>query len=260
MTDAASPNGSSAKRSRRLRRVLVALLSLVVLVTVVSTVDLGSQLDRLVKRVEELGPWAPVLFLVLHAAAVVTLVPGIVFPLGAGFLFGVAGGTALSVLGKVIGSSLSFLVARYLLQGLFPAWSERFRDGHPGFRKLLEGLPRGGWKTVLQIRLVPLIPFKISSYLFGWTDFRFRDYVVGTAIATVPFSLLNAYLGSAAANLRQLRERTLPETPLQWSLYIGGTMLSVVACALLYRRAKELLSRSGKRDVGDGDPPPPTPS
>ncbi|MEM1246626.1 MAG: TVP38/TMEM64 family protein [Acidobacteriota bacterium] len=227
-----------------MRRALVAVLSLIVLITLVSTVDLGSQLDRLVKRVEELGPWAPVLFLLLHAGAVVTLVPGILFPLGAGFLFGVGGGTALSVLGKVTGSALSFLIARYLLQGLFPAWSERFRDGHPGFRKLLEGLPRGGWKTVLQIRLVPLIPFKVSSYLFGWTDFRFRDYVLGTAIATIPFSLLNAYLGSVAADLTQLRERALPETPTEWSLYLGGLALSVLACWFLVRRARELLSRT----------------
>lgn len=243
----------SARRRRRLRRAVVAVVSLLLLVAVVSTTDVGAQLERLVERVEELGPWAPVLFVLLHAAAVVTLVPGILFPLGAGFLFGWGFGTVLSVLGKVIGSAISFLIARYLLNGIVPHWSQKFRDGHPSFSRLLEGLPRGGWHTVLQIRLVPVIPFKLSSYLFGWTEFRFRDYVLGTALSTVPFSLLNAYLGSLTADLTQLGQRPAPDSPLEWSLYGAGLILSVVACVLLVRRGRSILAAG--RDAPTAGPP-----
>ena len=237
----------AARRRRRLRRLVIAGLSLVGLVVLVSLSDFSAELQRLVERVEELGAWAPVLFVLLHAAAVITLVPGILFPLGAGFLFGWGLGSLLSVLGKTIGSAVSFLIARYLLQGFFPHWSERFRDGHPVFRRLLEGLPKGGWTTVLQIRLVPIIPFKLSSYLFGWTEFRFRDYVLGTLLATVPFSMLNAYLGSLGADLTQFGQRPVPDTPLEWALYTAGVLISIAACTLLVRRGRAILKRNSKR-------------
>lgn len=235
----------SARRRRRQRRLFVAALSLVGLIVLVSQSDISAELQSLVERVEDLGAWAPVLFVLLHAAAVVTLVPGILFPLGAGFLFGWGLGSLLSVLGKVLGSAVSFLIARYLLHGFFPKWSERFREGHPTFRRLLEGLPKGGWTTVLEIRLVPIIPFKLSSYLFGWTDFRFRDYFVGTLLATIPFSLLNAYLGSLGADLTQLGQRPTPDTPLEWGLYTAGVLLSIAACVLLVRRGRQILGKRG---------------
>ena len=227
----------------RRRRLLIALLSFALLAAAIGTADIGAHLERLVVRTESLGAWAPPLFVLLHAAAVVTLVPGILFPLGAGFLFGWGPGTVLSVAGKLLGSAAAFLIARHLLQASFPEWSRRFRDGHPTFGRLLLELPRGGWKTVLEIRLVPVIPFKLSSYLFGWTHFTFRDYLVGTAIASVPYSLINAYLGSLAADLTQLDQRPSPRTPFEWTLYVGGSLLALIALLLLVRRGREILRR-----------------
>ena len=233
------------RRRRRLGRLVIALVSLALLVLLVQTVDLGSLLERLVHRVDELGPVAMLFFVLLHALAVVTLVPGILFPLGAGFLFGVWPGSLLSVLGKTFGSALSFLIARYLLQGLFPGLKDRLQHPHGSLQDVLHGLPRGGWKAVLQIRLVPLIPFKVSSYVFGWTEFSFAHYVGGTLLATIPYSVLNAYLGSLAADLSQLGDRTAPRSPLEWILYGAGAILAAGSCVLLVRRVRQILAHEG---------------
>ncbi len=238
------PNPRTRRRRRRLRRLVVALVSLALLVVLVQTVDLGTQLERLVQRVDELGAVAGLFFVLLHALAVVTLVPGILFPLGAGFLFGVWPGSLLSVFGKTLGSALSFLIARHLLQGLFPGLKDRLQQRHGSLQDVLHELPRGGWRAVLQIRLVPVIPFKVSSYVFGWTEFTFRHYVCGTFLATIPYSVLNAYLGSLAADLSQLGTRTAPRSPLEWTLYVSGILLACAACVLLVRRVRTILERA----------------
>jgi len=68
---------------------------------------------RLVQEwLSELGPWAPLIFVAIHVIAIVALIPGAVFSVAAGVLYG-PWGFALAVLGATIGASAAFLIARY---------------------------------------------------------------------------------------------------------------------------------------------------
>src|ERR1700736_2813533 len=61
-----------------------------------------------------LGPWAPIGYVMLFALATVAFVPGVVFSLAGGALFGPLWGTLWNLTGATLGAILAFLVARYI--------------------------------------------------------------------------------------------------------------------------------------------------
>src|SRR5471032_42652 len=66
--------------------------------------------------VASLGVLAPIGFVLLYGIATVALVPGGVFDLAGGALFGPYFGSLINLAGATLGAALSFLVARYLAQ------------------------------------------------------------------------------------------------------------------------------------------------
>jgi uncharacterized membrane protein YdjX (TVP38/TMEM64 family) len=214
---------------------------------------LQTETDALLAWVEGLGWTAAPIFVALFAIEVVILLPGIVFPLAAGFFFGWAEGALLSVIGKLLGATAAFLLARRLLaRGRVSERARRVLGKSPRLRLLAEAVPRGGWRTVALVRLVPLIPFKLSNYVFGWSRVPLRDFVLGTLVGVVPYSLANAYLGSAAAGrtlgeLSAARSGT-PASPAQWGISAAVALVASAAAVAVARRALRVLSAAGSEE------------
>ena len=61
-----------------------------------------------------LGPWAPIGHMMLFALGTVAFVPGVVFSLAGGALFGPLWGSLWNLAGATLGATLAFLVARYI--------------------------------------------------------------------------------------------------------------------------------------------------
>jgi uncharacterized membrane protein YdjX (TVP38/TMEM64 family) len=199
---------------------------------------------RLLRWFDAQGVWAPVWFILIMAAVVVLVLPGVLFTTGAGFVFGVIEGSIYVVTGTTLGAVLAFLIARYL-------FGRRARDfvlARAKLRVVSEELTPHGWKIVLLTRLIPFFPGKISNYFFGLTPFSLRGYAGGSLLGFIPFSVHNVYLGSIAADLTTLGARDLGRTPLEWALYGGGFVATVVAVLYLNRLARRALNRY--RDQG----------
>ena len=141
--------------------------------------------------VQSLGLWAPAAYVALFAAATLAFVPGLVFALAGGALFGPVWGSLCNLLGATIGSSLAFLVARYLAGDLV----SRKAGGLLG--RLIEGVDAEGWRFVAFVRLVPLFPFNLSNYALGLTRIPFAHYVVASVVCMVPGTLAYTWLGHA---------------------------------------------------------------
>ncbi len=224
----------------------------VVLTAALLLLDANQAVRALVRSVDLLGWKAGPLFVVVHAAMVVLLLPGAIFPLMAGFLFGPVEGAIYSTLGKTLGGSVAFCIARYLIGGHRRArWMKRLRSRYPRLSLLESELADGGWKSMAMIRLIPVIPFKISSYAFGWSRFRMKDFIVGTFLGTLPYSLTNAYLGSLAGNLGSLGTTPLPQSPLGWALYSCAGLLALSAAIVATVRVRRILARSVSRTIDD---------
>jgi len=198
----------------------------------------------LLRWVEMQGLWAPLFFILIMAAAVVLVLPGLPLTAGAGFVFGVVAGSIYVVLGTTLGAVLSFLIARYF----FGARARRFMLSRARLRAVGEEMTPHGWKIVLLTRLIPFFPSKLANYFFGLTPIYLRDYALGSLIGFIPFSIHSVYLGSIAADISTMGVRDLGRTPLEWALYGGGFVATVIAVVYLNRLAQRALEPYMKDD------------
>ena len=73
----------------------------------------------------DLGPWAPVLFILAYILASVTLAPAFLLTFAAGAVFGLLRGTLLVYVGAVLGSSAVFAIASPLARSRLLQWMDR---------------------------------------------------------------------------------------------------------------------------------------
>ncbi len=197
----------------------------------------------LLDRVATMGPAGPVLFALLHALSVVVLLPGAVFPLAAGFLFGVGTGSVVALAGKLIGGSVSFWLARTLMrhraEEMLANPETRLARS---LRRVDHHLADGGWFAVFLIRLVPVIPYKASNYIFGASRFSYRHFLLGTALGAAPWAVFDAWVGSLGRSVADLDPALLPSTPGQWIAWGIAAIVMAAAAVLLFRRLRQVLS------------------
>ena len=145
--------------------------------------------------ISQLGVLAPLVFIACYAVATVFFLPGLLFTLAGGVLFGPLYGTVYNLTGATLGATLAFLTARYLAQD----WAAQ-RSGSR-LRALVEGVEQEGWRFVAFVRLVPLFPFNLLNYALGLTRIRLSTYVITSFIFMAPGGAAYTYLGYAGREL-----------------------------------------------------------
>ena len=141
-------------------------------------------LERIREVIESAGPLAPLAYIgvkiLTYVFAPLTSGP---LQVGAGVLFGLVPGTVYTLIGEVIGGSLSFAIAR--------------RYGHPVVRRLVgdEGLARVDsfvgqivdWKTLTYARLFLFSIYDFISYAVGFSRLKYSTYLlISTAAGIIP--------------------------------------------------------------------------
>jgi uncharacterized membrane protein YdjX (TVP38/TMEM64 family) len=151
--------------------------------------------DEIRAWVVSLGPWAPVGFVVIYTLATVVMVPGGIFDLAGGALFGPYLGSVLDLIGGTLGAAASFLVARYLAR----EWVQ-IRAG-PRLQRIMRSVDEDGWQFVAFLRLVPIFPYNIVNYLLGLTRIPFHHYVLATVVFMAPSTVAYTWIGYASREL-----------------------------------------------------------
>jgi len=178
-------------QQRGLRLVLVVLVVGVLGVGLAFRGDVDvAALDR---TLTDLGGWAPVVFMLAYALAAVAFMPGLVFTIVGGMLFGPVLGALYSLIGATIGAVLAFLLARYLAAD----WVGRRLDGP--LQRIVRGVEEEGWRFVAFTRLVPLFPFNALNYALGLTRIPLVPYTLATAVCMIPGVLAYTWVGHAGA-------------------------------------------------------------
>src|SRR6267143_1520265 len=171
---------------------IVILLVVIGLSVLAKVLPVRSWIASLIDWVQQLGPLGVIVFILAYALATVLFLPGWIFTVSAGLIYGVVVGTLVALTGAIIGATLAFLIARYLLRRNI----EELTRKNPRFRAIDEAIGKNGWKIVGLLRLSPLIPFNLSNYFYGITSISFGAYVAVSAIGMIPGTLLYAYLGA----------------------------------------------------------------
>jgi uncharacterized membrane protein YdjX (TVP38/TMEM64 family) len=223
------------------RRVLIVLAVLAVVILLRATgVAEQLSLDTLAAHREALVAFvaanfalAAVAYLAFYVVAVAFSLPGAVFiTLAGGFLFGAAGGTALTVLGATVGATAVFLFARRIFG------ADALDRMGPTAGRLAEGIRRNAASYLLVLRLVPLFPFVLVNLVPAFVGVRLRTYVVTTAIGILPgtavFSLAGEGLGDVLAMGGAFDARDVL-TPGIIAALVGLALLSLAAIPLKAR-------------------------
>jgi uncharacterized membrane protein YdjX (TVP38/TMEM64 family) len=169
-----------------------------------------------------LGPFGPALYILSNIIRPFLLFPAAVLAVAGGLAFGPLWGTLYLVIGTVLGAALCFGIARVLGR-------ERLRRCRPAWLPLAELDDRvavDGFKTVLILRLAPVLPWDAVSFLAGLSGVAFRPYLAATFLGSIPGALAFSLCGDALF-------RSLP---------VAVAAATAIAAALfglryLYRRA-----------------------
>jgi uncharacterized membrane protein YdjX (TVP38/TMEM64 family) len=169
------------------------ILLLIVTSGIVTALIFRDQLsvEQLTAWVRQLGWLAPLVFIACYAIAAVFFLPGYLFTLAGGVLFGPLYGTLYNLVGATIGATLAFLTARYIAYD----WVTQ-RTGNR-LQQLVKGVEEEGWRFVAFVRLVPLIPFNLLNYALGLTRLRLSHYIITSFIFMAPGGAAYTYLGYA---------------------------------------------------------------
>lgn len=195
---------------------------------------------RLLHAVESLGPWGALAYAAAYVLACVLMVPGTILTLGAGFLYGTLGGLLIVVPSSLAGATLAFLLARSLARD----WARERVASRPSFAAIDRAVERRGFRTVLLLRLSPVLPFNLLNYALGLTSVRLRDYVAASALGMFPATLLVVHAGALATSLAEAGEAG-PVGPARMALLVGGLLAMLAAVVLVGRAAKRALAEEG---------------
>jgi uncharacterized membrane protein YdjX (TVP38/TMEM64 family) len=218
---------------------IIAGLVVVVLSVLSVVLPVKEWIREFISWVQSLGPIGVVVFIVAYALATVLFLPGWIFTVSAGLIYGVVAGTAIALTGAVIGASLAFLVARYLLRQNIEETTKK----NPRFAAIDQAIGKNGWKIVGLLRLSPLIPFNLSNYFYGITSISFGAYVLVSAIGMIPGTLLYAYLG--AIGQAGVSGGTAGHSKWQYVLLGVGLIATIAVTILVSRIARNALKKSG---------------
>ena len=174
------------------------------------------------------GPWALVVFIGLYALNTVSLLPPIgIMSLAAGFIFGSLKGTIALMLGAFLGTTATFYIARFFggqfVENLIKGKAKEFQ----------EKLNQNGFKVILFIRLIPLIPWEVVNYASGLSKIKYRDYISATLIGIFPSVIIQTFFTDRLSNFN-LKDPTL--------LIAVGAFLLLGAVPAIYLKRKKLKS------------------
>ncbi len=134
---------------------------------------------------------AVAIYLAVYVIATVAMVPGALWiTITGGFLFGLAGGTALTVAGATLGASVLFFAAKSSVGAAL-----RERAG-PFLKRLESGFQADALSYMFALRLLPAVPFPIANIAPALLGARYRDYALTTAIGIVPGVLAYTWIGA----------------------------------------------------------------
>jgi uncharacterized membrane protein YdjX (TVP38/TMEM64 family) len=214
-----------------------ALIAAVIVAFVVLGRRLGAELPAFAAWVNGLGAWGPVAFIAGYALAVVAFAPGSVLTLAGGAIFGLARGTLYVFIAAVLGSSLAFLVARYVAR----PWVERKIAASPGFAAIDRAIAQQGRRIVFLLRLSPAFPFNLLNYALGLTRVRFVDALVAS-LGMLPGTLLYVYYGKLAGEVATLAGGAPIERGAGYYTILGlGLVATLLVTTIVTRIARRAL-------------------
>lgn len=192
--------------------------------------------------VQQFGVAGVLAFSFAYLLGVVVLVPSSPMSLAAGLAYGWWGIPIVLVV-ETTGATVSFLISRYLLRKKVRAATSK----RPLARATVQAVNAEGWKTVVLLRLSPILPFNAQSYLLGATDIPLVPYVAATTAGILPGTIVAVYLGVLGIAVGQEGV-----SPISLVLLVLGLTATVVVTVLVTIKARARLQAGDVKKKSSG--------
>jgi len=229
---------SSSRKRLPILKIVIGILVLAAIVVLFRILPVAQWLTQFKDYVRHLGPIGYVLYTLVYAVCVVLFVPASVLTLGAGAIFGFAGGSAVVIAGATLGATMAFLIARTILRKKVEAMTAN----NAKFRALDRAIAREGAKIVFLVRLAVVFPFTYINYAFGLTGINTLPYILATFIGIIPATLAFVYIGYAAATAATAASKV------KIIVYVVGGIAALAASIFVGRVATQAIKKAGVDD------------
>lgn len=153
------------------------------------------------RTLEHLGPWGPVIFIVVFLIGTSLFFPESVLAIAAGTIFGLWWG----LLWVVIAGTLTAVTVYWLGRTVLRSRIEPMLAKHPKLDAVDAAASESGWKLILLLRLSPM-SFTLLCWLLSISRVRFRTYLL-SCVGMFPGNFSTVYLGFAARHTADLATR-----------------------------------------------------
>ena len=177
-------------------------------------------IERLRGLETQLGPWAPMAFVVAFVLGELLQVPSIFWILCAGLIWPWWVALPLSFVAAMLAATGAFLVARYIL-------GDRFHEKLPArFEGLNDGLKRAPLKAILMIRLTTFL-HPLVHWLLAASPIKLPVFLLGTALGILPGVIAIVLLGQTFVTWWD-----------EYALWFVAVGLLLVAAYVFYQRGR----------------------
>lgn len=118
----------------------------------------------------------------------------------AGFLFGAVQAIVLSIIGALIGCSLSLLTIRYLIP---KSLKEKY---HTQLEKFTDKFKEHGIRYLLTLYFFPLTPYPVITTVAALSNISLFTFLGTTAVGILPITILCSFTGKKLATISSARE------------------------------------------------------
>jgi uncharacterized membrane protein YdjX (TVP38/TMEM64 family) len=181
-------------------------------------------------------------YYLVYAVGVLATAPIWLFSGVAGYAFGLGRGLVLASSANLVATMSAFLVGRFALAGRLDRWL----GPSPRWRAVHRAVASDALRIALLVRLSPIAPQNIMSYVFSFTPMRLRTFAVATWLGLLPITAFHVYVGSLVKDATDLVEGKRPPLGVWgWMATTLGVVVSIVALGVVARIGQRALVRHG---------------
>jgi uncharacterized membrane protein YdjX (TVP38/TMEM64 family) len=135
--------------------------------------------------------WSPVAFVVGYAALAAFDFSGLVLTLAGGIIFGLERGVVLNTIGANLGANAAYALARMLGKDAVAALLGA------RFARIQHFVEVGGFRWLLRLRLIPVVPFNLLNLAAGVAGMPWRTFAAATALGILPGTVIYTLFADA---------------------------------------------------------------
>ncbi len=173
------------------------MLSKIILLFVVSlsiyfAIFFDIDIDLVITEFKSRGSFAVLLFVFFAVFATVLFIPGSIIGIVGGIVFGPYLGTLLVVISATFGSVISFLISRYFYNSRIVIYIKNIDS----YKKIDKFTTKNSTDLLVITRLLPIFPFNLQNYYYGFTTISIKKYSVVTFFTLIPGTFIYCFFAS----------------------------------------------------------------